>query len=269
MNHLHRELAPVADDAWSEIEAEASRTLRHYLTARRLVDFSGPKGWEHAAEPTGRVQDLTPAPSQAITARARAVQPLIELRAPFTMPRAELDAIARGARDTNLDPVVDAARHLALTEDGAIFEGYEAGEIGGIGQCSPHPSIGITDNYDDYPSLVARAVATLQRAGIGGPYAIALGPRCYTGVVETTEHGGYPLLEHLRLILGGPALWAPAVDGAIVLSTRGDDYELTVGEDVSIGYLAHDATNVELYLEETFTFRVLTPDAAVPLRYSA
>jgi uncharacterized linocin/CFP29 family protein len=110
-------------------------------------------------------------------------------------------------------------------------------------------------------------VATLQGEGIGGPYAIALGPRCYTGVIETTEHGGYPLLEHLRLILGGPALWAPAVDGAIVLSTRGGDFELVVGQDVSIGYLDHDAQNVRLYLEESFTFRVLSPEAAVALRY--
>jgi uncharacterized linocin/CFP29 family protein len=125
----------------------------------------------------------------------------------------------------------------------------------------------IGNNYDDYPNTVARAVATLQREGVTGPYAIALGPRCYTGVIETTERGGYPLLEHLRLILGGPALWAPAVDGAIVLSMRGGDYELTVGEDTSIGYLSHDAANVQLYLEETFTFRVLSPEAAVALRY--
>ena len=108
----------------------------------------------------------------------------------------------------------------------------------------------------------------LQTAGIAGPYSVALGPRCYTGVVETTEMGGYPVLEHLRLITGGPVLWAPGVDGAIVLSTRGADFELTLGQDVSIGYLDHDATSVHLYLEESFTFTVLTPEAAVHLAYS-
>jgi uncharacterized linocin/CFP29 family protein len=266
MNHLFRDLAPVSDAAWSEIENEATRTLRHYLTARRVVDFNGPKGWEHAAEPTGRVDDLAP-PAAEVEARRRVVQPLIELRTWFTMTRAEIDAIDRGARDPDLDAVRNAARHLALTEDGAIFEGYDAAGIAGIGPCSPHQSLTIGDNYDDYPATVARAVATLQREGVAGPYAIALGPRCYTGVVETTEHGGYPLLEHLRLILGGPALWAPAVDGAIVLSTRGGDYEVTIGEDTSIGYRAHDAQNVEFYLEESFTFRVLSPEAAVALRY--
>lgn len=266
MNHLHRELAPVTDGAWRAIEDEATGTLRHFLTARRIVDFTGPKGWEHAAEPTGRSHEIE-APGPGVRAQTRDVQPLVELRSTFTMPRAELDAISRGARDADLDPVRNAARHLAITEDGAVFEGYAAGGIAGIGPCSPHSTVSISDNYSDYPSFVARAVATLQREGVGGPYAIALGPRCYTGVVETTEHGGYPLLEHMRLILGGPVLWAPAVNGAIVLSQRGGDYEMIVGEDVAIGYLEHDAASVTLYLEETFTFRVLSPEAAVALRY--
>jgi uncharacterized linocin/CFP29 family protein len=266
MNHLTRELAPIPSEAWEEIEEEASRTLKHYLTARRVVDFTGPKGWDHAAESTGRVETL-PAPSSEVSAGRRAVQPLVEVRSEFTLARAEIDSIARGARDADLDPVRNAARQLALVEDRAVFEGYDAGQIGGIGPCSPHPALPIADSYSEYPSSVARAVAILQQEGVGGPYAIALGPRCYTGVIETTEHGGYPVLEHIRLILGGPALWAPAVNGAIVVSMRGGDFELVVGQDVSIGYLDHDATNVRLYLEESFTFRVLSPEAAVALRY--
>ena len=149
-----------------------------------------------------------------------------------------------------------------------MFHGHAGGLIDGIAQATPHPKVPISDDYRDYPGTVARAVAMLQTSGVAGPYAVALGPRCYTGVVETTEMGGYPVLEHLRLITGGPVLWAPGVDGAVVLSTRGGDFELTVGQDVSIGYLDHDATSVHLYLEESFTFTVLTPEAAVHLSYS-
>jgi uncharacterized linocin/CFP29 family protein len=114
---------------------------------------------------------------------------------------------------------------------------------------------------------VARAVAALRSADIAGPYAIALGARCYTGVTETTEHGGYPVFEHLRQILGGPVVWAPAVDGAVVLSQRGGDFELAVGEDFSVGYRSFDPTSVDLFIEESLTFRVHTPDAAVHLAY--
>jgi len=197
----------------------------------------------------------------------RQTMPLLELRSDFEVARAEIDAVDRGAPDPDLRAVTDAARRLALAEDTVVFEGFDDAGITGIAEASPHAPLPIADDYNDYPGTVARAVAVLQRSGISGPYALALGPRCYTGVIETTEMGGYPVLEHLRLIVGGPVLWAPAVDGAIVLSTRGDDFELTIGEDVSIAYVDHDAESVRLRLEETLTFRALTPEAAVALRY--
>jgi uncharacterized linocin/CFP29 family protein len=267
MNHLRRELAPVSDAAWSMIDDEAARTLKHFLTARRVVDFAGPEDWTKAAVTRGRVEDVTQAPA-GIRASIRTVQPLVEYRAEFWMERVELEAIDRGARDADVDPVRDAARRLAIAEDEAVFLGNRAALITGIAGGTPNAKLAISDDYRDYPQSVARAVSILQNVGVAGPYAVALGPRCYTGVIETTEMGGYPLLEHLRLISGGPVLWAPAVDGALVVSLRGGDYELTVGEDVSIGYLDHDDTNVHLYLEESFTFQIFTPEAAVHLAYT-
>jgi uncharacterized linocin/CFP29 family protein len=267
MNHLLRDLAPVPSGAWEQIEEEATRTLRHFLTARRLVDVDGPHGWTKEAVTRGRAEEVSDAPA-GIQARLRAVRPLLEYRAEFWMERAELDAIERGALDADLDPVRDAARRLSLAEDSAVFHGHVSAGIDGIADASPHQKIAISDDYRDYPGSVARAVAMLQTSGVAGPYAVALGPRCYTGVVETTEMGGFPVLEHLRLITGGPVLWAPGVDGAVVLSTRGGDYQLTLGQDVSIGYLDHDATSVHLYLEESFTFTVLTPEGAVHLAYT-
>jgi uncharacterized linocin/CFP29 family protein len=108
----------------------------------------------------------------------------------------------------------------------------------------------IDDDYSRFPEHAAKAVAILRAADIAGPYAIALGARCFTGVTETTERGGYPVLEHLREILGGPVVWAPAVDGAVILSQRGGDYKMTVGQDFSVGYLFSDAALVQFYIEE-------------------
>jgi uncharacterized linocin/CFP29 family protein len=268
VNHLLRELAPVSNPAWEAIEEEASRTLRHYLAARKLVDFSGPHGWEHSAETLGRVDPLSAAPATGVEAGIRRMQPLAELRTPFELSRRELEAIDRGSREYDLQVVIDAAKQAASAEDSAVFHGYDAAGIAGIGDSTPHSPVVISDDYNQYPGTVARAVAMLQAAGIAGPYAIALGPRCYTGVIETTERGGYPVLEHIRLILGGPVVWAPAVDGAVVVSQRGGDFELTCGQDFSIGYLDHDADSVRLYLEESMTFRALSADAGVALVYS-
>ena len=267
MNHLLRELAPVPEAAWSAIDDEASRTLRHYLTARRLLDFSGPHGWAYSATSLGRSQAVTESPATGVEARTRLVRPLIELRTPFTLNRDELDAIERGALSPDLDAVTDAARRAALAEDTAVFHGYPAAGIDGIVSGSPHDALPISDDYNLYPSIVARAVARLREAGVEGPYAIALGPRCYTGVIETTEHGGYPVLEHIRTILGGPIAWAPAVDGAVVVSQRGGDYEIVCGQDFSLGYASHDAGSVNLYVEESITLRITGPEAAVRLYY--
>jgi uncharacterized linocin/CFP29 family protein len=113
---------------------------------------------------------------------------------------------------------------------------------------------------------VARAVDALRQTGTDGPYGMALCPQIYTKIVESTEYGGHLLFDHLRQILGGPLVWSPGVDGAIVLSLRGGDFLFDSGEDLSIGYLDHDADVVHLYIEESFTFRAIEPDAAVALR---
>ena len=268
MNDLLRELAPVSAAAWDEIEAEATRTLKAMLAARKLVDFKGPLGWEAGAISLGRAQALKSSPQSGVQARLRRMQPLVELRVPFELSREELEAIGRGAQDIDLDAVREAARAAALAEDRAVFHGYAEAGIGGIVDASAASRCAITEDYTKYLASVAEALHKLRAAGIGGPYAIALGPRCFTGLGKTML-GGFPALEQLRRLLDGPIVSAPAVDGAVLLSQRGGDFELTVGQDFSIGYLDHSATSVRLYLQESMTFRVLSPEAAVPLAYAS
>ncbi len=266
-DHLRRHLAPVTAAAWEQIDREAARALRHFLAARALVDVAGPAGWEMSSVGLGRLRSSSPSPAEGVVADVRVSQPLVEMRTPFELSLLEMDMIDRGARDPDLTPVSDAAALAARAEDRAVFHGYDPGGIAGIAPSSPHHPLEIGDDYNGYPKVVARAVAQLRQAGIGGPYGIALGPRCYTGVIETTEHGGYPVLEHVKMILGGPVVWAPNVDGAIVLSVRGGDYEIVCAEDFSVGYRAHADDTVELFLEESFTLVVNEPRAAIWLRY--
>lgn len=269
MNHLFRELAPVSDAAWSEVETEAKRALQNFLAARRLVDFTGPHGWTYSASTLGGVEPVASAPADGVDAALRQVQPVVELRARFALARTELDAIDRGHTSPDLGPVVDAARSIAEAEDRAVFHGYPGANIIGIAEASPHDPVALGDSFGQYPTWVATAVARLRDAGVEGPYGIALGPRCYSGILETTEDGGYPILERLRLILDGAVVYAPAVDGAVVLSMRGEDFELSCGQDVSIGFERADDERVHLYLEESFAFHAHSPEAAVVLRYSA
>lgn len=265
MSHLLREHAPVTEASWGLIDDEARERLTPTLASRKLVDFAGPHGWEHSATSLGRTSALAGAPVDGVTAVQRRVLPVVELRAPFAVSRAELRDADRGAEDVDLDALDEAARRIATAENRAVFHGFEDAGITGIAQASTHDPIALGDECELYPRHVARAVEALLRAGVGGPYGLALGPAAYTRVLETSEHGGYPLFEHLRKIIEGPLVWSPGVDGAVVVSQRGGDFLFEVGEDLSIGYESHDADAVELYLVESFTFRVVTPDAAVAL----
>jgi uncharacterized linocin/CFP29 family protein len=265
MSHLLREFAPITELGWGLIDDEARERLAPTLAARKLVDFGGPHGWEHSATNLGRTRALADAPGDGLTAVQRRVLPIVELRAPFSLSRDELRDADRGAEDVDLDTLDDAAHRIATAENRAVFHGWEAAGITGIAEASTHDAIALGDDCERYPRHVARAVEALLCAGVAGPYGLALGPEAYTRVLETTEHGGYPLLEHLRKIIGGPLVWAPGVQGAVVVSQRGGDFLFEVGEDLSIGYDGHDADAVQLYLVESFTFRVATSEAAVAL----
>jgi uncharacterized linocin/CFP29 family protein len=265
MNHLLRDIAPITESGWEELDEEARQQLVVTLAARKLVDFSGPHGWERSATNLGRTEPLGGAPVEGIDARRRRVLPLVEARVSFSLARSELEAIDRGADDVDLDALDEAARRIALVENTAVFNGWQDAGITGIAAASPHDAITLTDDMNACPRHVAEAVEVLLRNGVEGPYGLALGPDVYRRVVETTEHGGYPLFDHLRKILGGPLVWAPGVNGGVVASLRGGDFLFESGEDLAIGYLDHDADSVRLYFVETFSFRVATPEAAVAL----
>jgi uncharacterized linocin/CFP29 family protein len=266
MDHLLQSKAPISSAGWEAIDEEAKSRLKTYLAARKLVDFEGPNGWSHSATNLGRVSPVGKAPTDGVTARQRRVLPLVELRAEFSVSRNELDDVDRGADDADLADLDQAARRIALAENVAVFHGYKAAGISGITEMSSHKPISFDGEFEHLPTTVAKAVDVLRQAGIDGPYGLAIGPAGYTGIIETTEHGGLLLLDHLRQILGGPVVWAPGVEGSVVLSVRGGDFVLDSGQDLSIGYLDHDASSVRLYLEESFSFRVLESDAAVALK---
>jgi uncharacterized linocin/CFP29 family protein len=265
MDHLLHDLAPISSAGWEEIDDEAKSRLTTYLAARKLVDFDGPKGWSYSSTDLGRVDKVSKTPTDGVTARQRRVLPLVELRAEFTVSRTEIDDVDRGAT-ADLADLDQAARNIALAENIAVFHGYKSAGFQGITEMSSHPPVDFGGDFEHSPTVVAKAVDVLRQAGIDGPYGLAIGPAGYTGIIETTEHGGLLLLDHLRQILGGPVVWAPGVEGGVVLSLRGGDFVFDSGQDISIGYIDHNADVIRLYFEESFSFRVIEPDAAVPVR---
>ena len=263
MNNLHRELAPVSVQAWTQIEEEASRTLKRHLAARRVVDVIGPKGFELSAIGTGHLRHCEPR-SEGVQATQREVKALTELRVPFDLSRQAIDDVERGANDSDWSPLKEAARKLAFAEDRAVFDGYAPAGIQGVRQSTSNPVLTLPVDAKSYPGVVAHAVSQLRLAGVNGPYALLLSTESYTEAGAGSDDG-YPVLRHIQALVDGKIVWAPAIDGGVVLTTRGGDFELHIGQDISIGYLSHTETAVRLYLQETFTFLPLTAEAAVVL----
>jgi uncharacterized linocin/CFP29 family protein len=266
MNNLYRELAPISKMAWDQIEEEATRTLKRHLAARRVVDVQGPKGFELSAVGTGHLRQIA-TPDAGVQAAQREVKALVELRVPFELTRQAIDDVERGALDSDWSPLKDAARKIAFAEDRAVFDGFTAAGIQGMRPGASNPALTLPADVADYPEAIAQAVSALRLAGVNGPYALLLGAEPYTAIGGTSDDG-YPVLEHIRRLVDGKIVWAPAIEGGVVLSTRGGDFQLDIGQDISIGYLSHSDTAVRLYLQETFTFLMLTAEAAVALTSS-
>jgi uncharacterized linocin/CFP29 family protein len=267
MNNLHRELAPISDAAWADIEQETTRTLKRHLAGRRVDDVHGPGGVGLSADGTGQLKSIA-ALGDGIIARQRDVKALVEFRVPFELDRQQIDDVERGADDSDWQPAKDAAQKIAYAEDRAIFEGYAAAGIVGVRQGTSNPTMTLPADVRDYPDAIAQALSQLRLVGVNGPYSVLLGADAYTALAETSDNG-YPVLEHIKKLVKDEIVWAPAIDGAVVLTTRGGDFDLHIGQDVSIGYLNHTDDVVRLYLQETLTFLLLTTEAAVALAPAA
>jgi uncharacterized linocin/CFP29 family protein len=263
MNNLHRALAPISDSAWAQIDDEATRTLKRHLAGRRVVDVHGPGGVALSAIGTGHLVET--GDRERVRARLRVVQPLVELRVLFELDRQAIDDVERGAKDSDWQALKDAARSIAFEEDRAIFDGDTAAGIAGIRGTTSNPELTLPAKVEAYPEAIANSISQLRLVGVNGPYAVVLSADAYTAVSETTAHG-YPIIEHIRRLIEGEIVWAPAISGALVLSTRGDDFSFHLGQDYSIGYQSHTESAVQLYLQESFTFLTLTAEAAVSLR---
>lgn len=267
-NHLLRDYAPIPAAAWQQIDDEAKSRLTPRLAARRLVDWSGPHGWAYSATNLGRTASLSTTPPGTKTdmavAQQRQVLALSEFKVSFGVDLPGLHDAERGAIDVDYADLDRAACDAALIENRAVFHGWPEAGITGIVEASVHPAVTLGTTAD-YPHAIAQATDILRQAGIQGPYCLAIDPQGYIDILATTEHGGYPLQEHLSRILGGDLVRAPGLDGALVVSKRGGDFILDVGQDFAIGYTSHNAEQVMLYIEESISFRVAEPQAAVVL----
>jgi uncharacterized linocin/CFP29 family protein len=191
--------------------------------------------------------------------------PLVEVRIPFTLNQMEIDMITRGSKDPDLRSLEEVAIKAGRFEDSAIYRGLPPAQIEGILPSSSRKTVSLPGEPNAYPAAVAEGLKEFTSRGIPGPYVLVLGTTPFLTLMQRGERG-YPPHRIIREMIDGKVLSTPVLDGGVLLSTASGHFELTIGQDWSIGYASHDRDAVELYLTESFTFRVLEPAAAIELK---
>lgn len=261
MDILKQSIAPLTQAAWNEINEQASRILKSRLTARKFVDVQGPHGWDYGAVNLGRIDIPKQDKENGIQFGTRRVQPLVEVRVPFTMDIWELDNAVRGSEDVDISSMEKAAREIAAFEDKAMYYGFEQGQIKGLKQKSDYKSMECPRDAEAVLQCVPEGVSKFKQASIEGPYFLIVNPKDWREITSYVK--GYPMKRQIEDNLEAEIIFCPNIDNMFLVTGRGEDYKLDLGVDISIGYESHDKNEVQLFFTESFTFRVLEPAAVV------
>lgn len=257
---LYRELAPISGDVWAEIDERASEVLKSYLSARRVVNVNGPKGFKHNVITDGRLSETEELDNGVCYGNYK-VQPLVESRVEFDMDRWELDNLQRGAKDIDYEPLEIAMRDIALFEENAIYNGLENALIEGIDKAMELKPIKFGDDPEAIMAAITEGLTELRKNYVQKPFCLVVNDEAYKRILS--KETAYPLDERIEKLIAGKIIFSHVVDGAYLLPLDHEDLELTIGRDFSIGYQDHTAETVKFFVTESFTFRVLDPTIIV------
>lgn len=262
MDILKRSLAPITEKAWEEIDDLAKQVITTQLSGRRFVDVEGPKGVAHACEPLGRLDVPTDQPAGEPNYGVHQCMPLLEVRMPFELDIWELDNVERGAKDVDLDALEEACKKMAHFEEKAIFEGFEKAGIEGLKKVAKDP-LPCGKEGQEFLATITKALSRFKESGIEGPFTLVVNPALWEKIA--INYKGYPLKKHIKDLTGGDVLFTHATDCGLLVSSRGGDMKLIIGQDYAIGYHSHTSDKIRLFLTLSFTFRVLEPKAIIGL----
>ncbi|HLR31144.1 MAG TPA: family 1 encapsulin nanocompartment shell protein [Fodinibius sp.] len=258
MDILKTSLAPITEAAWAEIYEEATDIFSSVLSARKFVDVDGPKGLDYSGVHTGRI-DIESNKNDSVQYGLNRLLPLVETRAGFSLDIWELDNASRGAEDVNLENLEKAAREIASFEEKAIYYGLEKAGIEGISQQAEHKSVELPESTNELMNTLSKELTVFKCGGIEGPYSLVLNENDWERI--SSQIDDYPLRRQIKDMLEGSIILSPFINGGFLVSERGGDFRLTLGQDLSIGYHFHDKETVELYFTESFTFQCFEPQA--------
>ncbi len=260
MDLFKQSLAPIPTEAWAEINDRAKEVILSQLTARGVLNVVGPKGLATNSITQGRLKPIKDMKKGEVGASLYDVVPLMETRIEFDLARWELDNILRGEKDAELDNLEDAAEKLAFFEEDAIYNGHKAAGIKGLNEVAG-TRLKLTKDPNDILKAVSKGANTLNNAYTKRPYDMIVSDEVLQRLNQMYQGG--LLRKNVEVIIGGDVIRSRVIKGAFLIPRDHEDLELTLGQDYSVGYEAHDSKNIKLFLMNSFTFRCLDEDIVV------
>jgi len=261
MDLLRRELAPISPKGWSEIDTMAKETLVATLSGRKYIDIDGPHGIGHACVTLGRLSLPKAQKGEKVGYVLHQVLPLVEARVNFTLKTWELDNVERGAKDIQLDALVEACRELAMFEEKAIYDGFKPGMIIGLQDIVKGRELSFALEMDAIVDAISEGQTQMLKDGVEGPTNLIVSAQIWKFLARTSPGG--TLRSIVEGQISGQVIYSEFVKDALLVANRSGDLELTVGQDFAIGYHSHTATEINFFATESFTFRVISPEALI------
>jgi len=267
MEWLRRHAPSLSEKVWNAIDETAASMFKQTVVARRIADFEGPKGWGHVATQLGTFKSVSGKQgSGKVRLSVPEVMLLTELRAEFSLPWSAIDIFERVGPPLESEQIEEAAREIALAEDRLVFFGNSSNA--GLLTSHQSPRVALSDWSLPGRMLtdLLSAVEKLDETGVKGPYEAVVSPTHYYSYLRQTGEGGsYPAAKQLGIVIE-KVYSSPVIDGAVLFTTRGGDFLITVGGDLTVGYRAHDDTSIHLFCVETISAQLMTPKAVCIIR---
>jgi uncharacterized linocin/CFP29 family protein len=236
------------------------KVAKRKLVGRRLLHVQGPYGLGLKHVP---LRDVKVASGLTISSSL----PVPLLHEMFKLGTRDLAEFEAGQVSLDIRPVVDAASAVSQLEDELIFNGVTG--IPGLltVKGTSESKLSAWDEVGMAANDMMAAITKLDQAGFHGPYSLALTPERYNQLFRLYPGGDHSELAHLKEMVTDGIHKAPILRSEGVLLATGTQYaSIMIGQDMTIGFLGPEETEIAFSVLESLTLRVLVPPAICVLR---
>lgn len=256
MNNLNKNNAPISDKAWEVLNERAKEILLKSISARKIMSIKNVGDSKSIS--TGKINIKK---IENVEYGVYEVLPLIETRFNFTLNRWELDNIDRGDNNIDLANLDEAVLKAAKFEENAIYTGLE--KIEGLINSCDNPTMNMGSTPKEILENISKAMIILKDKYITGQLDLVVTYETWVKLNSIDSH--IPLIRRIKELINGEIIISRFVPNNILIPHKDENFEISVGNDFSIGYQNHTSKEVTLFITESFTFRILDKELFIIL----